>query len=747
MNRPIAIAACLALAACSQAHPSTGSGTTGGGTRGSLPPTTVGELSARTNIPWIAIPTDDNPELLYPTLPPQPSFTPTGDSTQDSATATAAAMAFLAQYGAIWEMTQPGAELTAAGYRASPDGIALDLDQWSQGVPVFGCGVTLAFDLTGSIAVVSANYVPGLGSVQVTPTVTPAAAAQAAQAQYLSTEGSAGSSTSTPLLGIEVWGETTGLAPTLVYQVDVDDNRYLIDAQAGTVVASAVLFENLSGTGNGLRGTSESFPVLPLGAAAPAVPSVPFITAIESGQGYTTAAPPIPSGSYLMGQAPNVTAPYGTGKTLPPIQYWDVTVNPAQPIFAAGLSNDWDTQGLFAGAAVDAANHMSVVSQVFQKNHGWQSYDNDGGTIVTISKVSDAFLVDHGGQNCNAGWSEDQHFMAFFDCLAALTAPIPGLVNANWYSAGTALDVVGHEFGHAITSYSSHLQRCSVNNDPDSCEYGTMNEAMSDVLGNMVEHSVTPDPSSCGTAAVPCRNFEIGEDMMKPTGSQSGKALRNFVHPAQSTEPQTHPAHMVDYCTTCDEHGNTTIPTGAFYMMNHGGTNDTSKVTVDGGLGWTNAEKIWWQTETHCMRSRATFKNVADCNVLWANRDAQSMGVAPATLIQPIVCAWWAVGLNMVDGGIVSPDAGNAPHYVAGNYNVCCGDQSDGGCDGGCIANQNTCTDGGWACCNATDSCNPSTVDGGDGGLVCCVPDGNPDPSDGGTGAQCCSEQDDGNGH
>ncbi len=84
-------------------------------------------------------------------------------------------------------------------------------------------------------------------------------------------------------------------------------------------------------------------------------------------------------------------------------------------------------------------------------------------------------------------------------------------------SFASALDVVGHEVSHGITSKESKLKY--------EKESGALNESFSDIMGVAIEG----------------KNFQIGEDCYTP--NIPGDALRDMEDPSKGNQP----AHMKDF--------------------------------------------------------------------------------------------------------------------------------------------------------------------------------------------------------
>ena len=188
------------------------------------------------------------------------------------------------------------------------------------------------------------------------------------------------------------------------------------------------------------------------------------------------------------------------------------------------------------GAAVDAHYNIGVVYDYYKNNFNRNSYDNAGATI----KSSVHFDTNYN----NAYWNGTQ--MVYGDGDGTVFKALSG-----------ALDVVAHEFTHAVTEKSANLEYRS--------QSGALNESMSDIFGYLAEGDAT--------------DWQMGEDCYTP--NTPGDALRDLQDPTLGDQP----AHMNDYETLPETdagdwggvHINSGIPNKAFYLAATT-INDNSKI-------------------------------------------------------------------------------------------------------------------------------------------------------------------------
>ena len=125
----------------------------------------------------------------------------------------------------------------------------------------------------------------------------------------------------------------------------------------------------------------------------------------------------------------------------------------------SGRNADWPNKVLMA-----YENYIRVWD--FYNELGWQGPDGMGSPMVILNNYVDSDLqpVDNA---VYMGFNEGFHLFATSEL--------------NDYCE--ALDVIGHEFTHAVTS-TAMTRNLYIN------EYGAINEAMSDIMGNIIEYSL-----------------------------------------------------------------------------------------------------------------------------------------------------------------------------------------------------------------------------------------------------------------
>lgn len=196
--------------------------------------------------------------------------------------------------------------------------------------------------------------------------------------------------------------------------------------------------------------------------------------------------------------------------------------------------------------------------------------------------------------------------------------PNPGdcpFVNAFWNGSqmvygeklARADDVVGHEFTHGVTQFTSNLFYYY--------QSGAINEAMSDIMGEFIDQDdFETGPAFNGGDGNLANKWLIGEDI--PTSVLPG-ALRNMKDPHSPpigpTEAQ--PDRMQDAFYTADEgegdgggvHTNSGVANKADYLMTDGDTFNSQTVS---GIGKDKAAAVWYEVETSYLHSASDYADL-----------------------------------------------------------------------------------------------------------------------------------------
>lgn len=269
---------------------------------------------------------------------------------------------------------------------------------------------------------------------------------------------------------------------------------------------------------------------------------------------------------------------YDENKVRPVDQYtydWNI----GGQYIAWDSDNYWD----YDGALINAHAFLGLTYDYYYLVHEREGID-DYNLLAIIANVHWPFQTD------NAFWDRSTLQMFFCD---------PYYTN---YQTAAGLDVVAHEYSHAITQFTSGLI--------SHAESGALNESFSDIMGTAVEHYWQPEGSGLLQA-----DWYIGEDI---TPSYS-TGIRNLANPNLNSDSYgSYPCHLWQKINLPDTedwdwggvHHNSTIYSHAYYLLAHGGTNSVSGITVN-GIGIDKATDIFYRTWVYYLIPTSKFVDAA----------------------------------------------------------------------------------------------------------------------------------------
>jgi Zn-dependent metalloprotease len=187
----------------------------------------------------------------------------------------------------------------------------------------------------------------------------------------------------------------------------------------------------------------------------------------------------------------------------------------------------------------------------------------------------------------------------------------------------TALDIAGHEISHGLIQRSAALTY--------NGESGGLNESMADILGTGVEWYASQHNPNVKF------DWGVGEDAFTP--NRAGDAMRYLDDP---TRDQYSIDHFSKYPQQREVHGSSGIANNAFYLLAEGGTNKTSGLRVNGGIGIEKGLKIFYRALAYYMTPNTTFAQARQFT-LQAAKDLYGEGSEEA---RKVAEAWSAVGVN-----------------------------------------------------------------------------------------------------
>ena len=314
----------------------------------------------------------------------------------------------------------------------------------------------------------------------------------------------------------------------------------------------------------------------------------------------------------------------------------------------AGLDAHWGAEMTF-----------DFWKNIFNRN----SFDDKGSKIKSYVNADLPTINPTNTSNDNAFWNGSVMTYGSGSSLDALTA----------------IDVCGHEIGHAVCTYTANLAYQN--------QSGAMNEGFSDIWGACIEQygrtgnlNAPADTASPGTQGI----WKIGEDL--------GPNLRSMSYPNSKGDPDTFlgtnyrdtqndtgilpacssPTRTNDYCGV---HTNSGVLNHWFYILTAGksGTNNASAANGGPdvynvtGIGMAKSSQIAYYAERDYLTPNSTFADARNATIAVAS----SLYCATSAEVQAVTNAWYAVNIG---NAFTAPANDIALKSISGgNIDVSCG--------------------------------------------------------------------------
>ncbi len=322
----------------------------------------------------------------------------------------------------------------------------------------------------------------------------------------------------------------------------------------------------------------------------------------------------------------NGTVNFSTSQSGPNYILLDDCQSPNIHVFNAQDSSSTAFSTEYTDADNNWTGQTSAIQTYFGLHQSWQfylnrygrdSYDNGGADINGYNQAG--FIRANGTRYwSNASWSPSEQIWRFGD------NGTDGTTTDDW----NTIDVVGHEFTHAVTSNEADLTY--------SGESGALNESFSDIFGEMVQL------------------FTEGSiDFL--VGAQRGY-IRNMTNPNDKSDPDTYlGTNWVAISSPCDGtndncgvHTNSGVQNFWFYLLSQGGsgTNDNGDYFDVQGISANSAADIAYRSLTTYLTSSSDYSD-AKQGAIQAAIDL--FGNCSNEVLQ-CARAWNAVGVNSTDG-------------------------------------------------------------------------------------------------
>ena len=327
------------------------------------------------------------------------------------------------------------------------------------------------------------------------------------------------------------------------------------------------------------------------------------------------------SGNLLPGEGGEVTNVTGWAEStglyylFSPVRRWLVKNVSTIPLYTDAATyayretSDWADSD---PAEMSAARGFDVTQEYYQQVHGQNSFDNKG----LLAQVN----VHEGVNYANAFWDPErkQFFIGDGDGETCDNLAV--------------LDVLGHEFTHAVTENICNLTY--------AYESGALNESFSDIFGTCIEFRGQSDDRASYPEVHPGQaDWLIGEDCNLNTAVVAMRDMRdpaNLTTVGAGVQPSRYRGTY--WHTGTDDnggvHANSGVQNFFFYLLCEGGSgiNDGVTYTME-GIGITNAERVAYRTLRYCT-SGTNYKMVQDA---WAHAAAD----LNTNWVRNVRQAWW----------------------------------------------------------------------------------------------------------
>ncbi len=262
--------------------------------------------------------------------------------------------------------------------------------------------------------------------------------------------------------------------------------------------------------------------------------------------------------------------------------------------------NTWDLQSPDQDeVALDAHHCTSKFHDMMSNKFQWQGIDNLGGAMDPVVHMSQGAAI------LNAYWDGQNAVFGNGDCH---------------HSPLTTYSVVGHEFMHGITDYSSDLIYAN--------ESGAINESMSDIFGKALEYYNSPATFS----------WDLGPEFHK---TDYGRTLRSLSNPNKTRCPKLYQGKY--WSDGGAVHTNSGVFNYWFYLMTSGGQGTNELGTIYNVLPHSFDDVL----ELVFLVQRAYLFPSSDYNHLYQStlKACEELFGANSTMQQSVIQAWKACGI------------------------------------------------------------------------------------------------------
>ena len=322
--------------------------------------------------------------------------------------------------------------------------------------------------------------------------------------------------------------------------------------------------------------------------------------------------------NYVNNTNPPLTIPLNIQLVNPPytIEVWDYDAvggddfGGSYSIVTTSGTHTWSGGGNNGSYIVNTQNNPALdVHWAMEKTYDFylnqlsrNSFDNAGGLIKNY--------VHYGAALDNAFWNGTA--MSYGD-------------GDQIFSPVASIDVVGHEFSHAVVQHTANLQYLN--------ESGALNESFADIFGTAIEFYGATSP-----------NWTMGEacTIVSPF------YLRSMSNPNNGLQPQPDTYSGTYWYTGTGDNGGVHTNSGVqnfwFYLLSQGGsgTNDIGHAYSVTGIGINQATQIAYRNLRLYLTSSSDYMS----SYYGSLQAAEDLYGANSTQQNAVRAAWYAVGIG-----------------------------------------------------------------------------------------------------
>lgn len=266
--------------------------------------------------------------------------------------------------------------------------------------------------------------------------------------------------------------------------------------------------------------------------------------------------------------------------------------------------NYWDNNNEdLDEVAGDAHYCTSKYHDFMDGKFGWDGVDGNGGNLVSVVHVGGRYFL-------NAYWDGSATYYGNGQCID--------------YGPLTTLDVIGHEFAHGFTQFTSGL----IYRD----ESGALNEAISDIFGKALEYEYDEENF----------NWYIGKRFI--TGDAD--PFRNMADPNELESPDFYKGEywITGFFDNGGVHFNSGVYNYWFHMLVEGkaGVNEAGNSYDVKSIGWEKALDIVYGAQVGYFTPSTNYVDAYNHTLAYA----EDVWGAASDEYAAVAEAWYAVGLS-----------------------------------------------------------------------------------------------------